>query len=131
MLGSGKKFGFEALSEADERFVARRLAGLLGYQYSMGKQSLGANLIEVQLVEDLYAYLTGYLRQNGLIVPSFLSSREVYLFYDEKPEFFILQNGSLFLSESLLEEIVRVGGLEGLSYILLHELSHLIRGHLR
>ena len=44
-----------------------------------------------------------YFIENGLVAPSLLSSREVTLFYSDKPEFFILPNGALFLSEVLLE----------------------------
>lgn len=49
LLGTGR-FGLEAMSKNDERFVAKRLAGFLKYTYSIGKQSLGPDLIEVQLV---------------------------------------------------------------------------------
>ena len=102
MIGEGR-FGLEALSNDSVRFISKRLAGLLKYQYSIGQQGLSDNLIEVQLMEELYSHLIKYFMENGLVEPKFLSSREVILFYSAKPEFFILPNGSLFLSESLLE----------------------------
>ena len=42
-----------------------------------------------------------------------------------------MPNGSLFISESLLEAVIQEGGLSGLVFLLCHELSHLIKGHLR
>ena len=73
--------------------------------------------------------------ENGLVEPKFLSSREVILFYSAKPEFFILPNGSLFLSESLLELLLNSKskdncGLEALTFLIVHELSHIVKGHL-
>ena len=55
------------------------------------------------------------------------------IYYSPKPELFILPNGALFMSESLLEQALRTesGGVEALSYLLVHELSHLVRGHLQ
>ena len=103
VIGEGR-FGFEALSTDSVRFISKRLASLLKFQYSMGKQGLGSHLIEVQLIEELYSYLLKYFLENGLVEPSFLSSREVIVFYSPKPELFILPNGSLFISESLLEQ---------------------------
>lgn len=35
------------------------------------------------------------------------------------------------MSENLLEEVLDKGGLEGLVFLILHELSHLIKSHLR
>jgi hypothetical protein len=49
LLGNGR-FGLEAMTTDDERQVAKKLAGLLKYTYSIGKQSLGNELIDVQLV---------------------------------------------------------------------------------
>ena len=61
-------------------------------------------------------------------------SKDVSLFYenDEKDpmEFFILPNGSLFMSERLLNQVLAVAGLEGLAFLLLHELAHLAKGDL-
>jgi hypothetical protein len=67
------------------------------------------------------------------VEPSFLSSREVTLFYSGKPEFFILANGSLFMSECLLEQVLRTesGGLEALTCLIVHELSHIVKGDLQ
>ena len=56
------------------------------------------------------------------------------IFYSEKPELFILPSGALFISESLLERVLKIkgdSGLECLSYLLLKELVHLIEGHLQ
>ena len=69
---------------------------------------------------------------NGLVEPSFLSSREVVIYYSAQPEFFVLPNGALFMSESLLERILKTqsGGLEALSLLIVHELGHIVKGHL-
>ena len=37
----------------------------------------------------------------------------------------------MFISENLIEDVLRVGGIEGLAFLLLHELSHLVKSHLR
>ena len=124
----------QALSQHDERFVSKRLAGLLKYTYSIGKQGLGSSehqLIETQLVQDLYIHLLKYLYKNGLLQQSLLSSHEITLYYSPVPELFILPNGSLFLSESLLEKTLQAGGIEALAFLLLQELSHIIKGYLR
>ena len=83
-------------------------------------------------MEELYSHLLSYFAENGLVEPTFLSSREVILFYSVKPEFFILPNGSLFMSECLLEQLLKMdkGGLEALAFIIVHELSHIVKGHL-
>ena len=85
----------------------------------------------MQLIEELYNYLLKYFLENGLVEPSFLSSREVIVFYSPKPELFILPNGSLFMSESLLEQALRGRNLEALSFLLVSELSHIVKGHLK
>ena len=41
VLGNGR-WGLEALSQKDMRFVSKRLAGLLKYTYLVGKQRLGS-----------------------------------------------------------------------------------------
>ena len=91
------------------RFIAKRLSGLLKYQYSIGHQGLSTDLIEVQLVERIYGHCLKYFLENGLIAPSLLSSREVILFYSTDAEFFILPNGTLFMSELLLEQLLKAG----------------------
>ena len=35
------------------------------------------------------------------------------------------------MSDTLLEQTLKVGGLEALAFLLLHELSHIIKSHLR
>ena len=44
-------------------------------------------------------------------------------------ELFILPNGNLFISESLLTEILKIAGVEGLSFVLLQHLGHLYKSH--
>jgi len=88
-------------------------------------------LIEKQLVEELYSCQVQYLHQNNLLPASLLSTLDVTLFYSEKPELFILANGSLFMSVSLLEKCFQIGGLSALSFLLFHELAHVIKGDLR
>ena len=69
VLGNGR-WGLEGLSQKDERFISKRLAGLLKYTYLIGKQRLGSpehQLVESQLVEDLYSHLLEYLYSCGLV----------------------------------------------------------------
>lgn len=46
IIGEGR-FGLQAISQNDMTFVAKRLASLIRYQYTMGSQSLPSSLIEV------------------------------------------------------------------------------------
>jgi hypothetical protein len=46
-------------------------------------------------------------------------------------EMFILPNGTLFMSEPLLEEILAVGGVESLAFVLLNDIAHVIKKHSR
>jgi hypothetical protein len=55
----------------------------------------------------------------------------VVVFYSDKHELLILPNGAMYISECLVEDVLQAGGLEGLSFLLLHELSHLVKSHLR
>lgn len=77
----------------------------------------------------MYLELRKHLADTQLLIG--MTSTEVVLFYSDKHELIILPNGTLFMSESLFEEVLKQGGLEGLSFVLLHELSHLIKSHLR
>lgn len=43
----------------------------------------------------------------------------------------MLSNGSVFITESLVEETLRVGGVEGLSFLLLSNLAHIVKNHTR
>lgn len=130
IFGNGR-LGLEAISKSDELFVAKRLATFMRYTYSLGKQSLGPELIEVQLVQELYDELRKQLVGMGLLPPSVGASKQVILFYSDKHDLMILPNGALFMSECLLEEVLAAGGLEGLTFVILHELSHLSKSHLR
>ena len=82
LIGEGR-FGLQALSTSQMRFVSKRLAGLIRYQYTMGTQSLPLHLIEQQLVEELYAVVARELLEAGLVAPGYLSTREVVIFYSE------------------------------------------------
>ena len=82
-------------------------------------------------MRSVYGQLLDYLFENSLVKRSMLSSQEVCIFYSTEHDFFILPNGSLFLSESLLEAVIEESGLSGIAYLICHELAHLIKGHLR
>jgi Zn-dependent protease with chaperone function len=97
----------------------------------MGKLSLGAELIEVQLVQELYDELRQQLVRMQMLPGNVVASQEVIVYYSAKHEFMILPNGSLYLSESMLEEVLSAGGLPGLAFVLLHELAHQVKSHLR
>jgi hypothetical protein len=47
----------DALSVNDERFIAKRISGLLDYTYKHGKLPLSDDLIDVQLTQSLLDYL--------------------------------------------------------------------------
>ena len=67
------------------------------------------------------------------ILSTTIKSSEVIIFYSECSShtnylnLIILPNGSLFISERFLEEVLEIGGIEGLTFVILHELSHIIR----
>ena len=130
VLGNGR-FGLEAMSPDDERFVAKKLAGLLKYRYSIGKQSLGSELIDVQLVQDLYDELRRHLVSVQMLPGAVGAAQDVVVFYSDKHELLILPNGAMYISECLVEDVLHAGGLEGLAFLLLHELSHLVKSDLR
>ena len=46
-------------------------------------------------------------------------------------EMFILPNGALFMSEAFLDEILGSGGLEALAFILLNNVAHVMKKHVR
>ena len=46
-------------------------------------------------------------------------------------EMFILPNGTLFISEPFLEQLLEVGGLESLTFLLLNNIAHVIKSHSR
>ena len=41
-------------------------------------------------------------------------------------ELFILPNGALFISEAYLYEVLKTGGIEALSFVVLNNLAHVI-----
>jgi len=43
----------------------------------------------------------------------------------------VLSNGSCYISETLVSECLKVAGLEGLAFLIAHELAHVSKGHLR
>ena len=103
---------FEAISVKQDRFINRKLASLLKYQYCTTK-GVANDTIEVQILTELYGYLTAHL--NHLNLTNIRASRDsINLFYSDSKynvgknyfEFFILSNGALFISEPLLEEIL-------------------------
>jgi hypothetical protein len=57
-------------------------------------------------VEELYTHLLKYMIGASIVDGGFVTSREVSIFYENEGkdpmEFFILPNGSLFMSERLL-----------------------------
>lgn len=60
MFGHGS-FGLQAIREDDEKYISKKLAGLLKYTYTVGKQSLGQDLIEMQLLQELYSEIKKHL----------------------------------------------------------------------
>lgn len=44
-------------------------------------------------------------------------------------ELFILPNGAIFMSEPFLEQVLEVGGLESLTFILLNNIAHVVKKH--
>lgn len=56
---------------------------------------------------------------------------DILIYYDTRPAITCLANGSCYLSESLLNETLEVAGVDGLAYVLAHELAHMTKSHLR
>ena len=95
---------FQAFSDKEERFIARKLSSLMSQSYSMGKITLRKELVESQIVECLYEVLLKHCHEVGLLTLSVKKS-EIVIYYSEVSsnqnyhQLFILSNGSLFLSE--------------------------------
>lgn len=56
---------------------------------------------------------------------------EILIYYDTEPAITCLSNGNCYLSESLVSETLEVAGVDGLAYIVAHELAHITKSHLR
>lgn len=67
------------------------------------------------------------------LLPMSLKSDDVNIFYSEcssQSNYFnivILPNGSLFISNRFLEEVLDIGGVEGLTFVIIHEIAHLVK----
>ena len=54
------------------------------------------------------------------------------MFYENKEHtLMLLMDGSCYISESLVSECLKVAGVDGLAFLLCHELAHLSKNHLR
>eukprot|EP00347_Sterkiella_histriomuscorum_P014501 403360637 len=130
-----KLLKFEVLTEKEEKFVARKLSGLMQQIYQ-SRLLLKQDNIDVALVKNLYSYLLDYCHQMGFL-PMSVKLNEITIFYAEVRshqnlrELIILPNGSLFMSEQLLNDVLSSSGIEGLTFLFLHELSHLVKKHIR
>ncbi len=58
---------FEAFSDKEERFIARKLSGLLHASYTTGKVCMKEELVEYQLVDELYEVLLRHCHEMGLL----------------------------------------------------------------
>jgi Zn-dependent protease with chaperone function len=122
----------EAFSAKEERIIGRKLAGLIAQSHST--VTLRACLIESQIVGTLYEYLLSHCHELGLL-PHAVKRGELVLYYSELSstqnyhQLYILPNGALVLSESLLERLLATGGIEALGFALLHELAHVAKRH--
>ena len=105
LLVPAKLLGLEAFSDREEKFIARKLSGLLSQSYSLGKVCMREDLVEYQLVSQLYGTLLKHCHDLGL-VPASVKQGELVIYYSDVHKHgenyhsvFILPNGSLFMSE--------------------------------
>lgn len=123
-----KLLKLQPFSDKEERFIARKLSGLLSATYTVGHVSLRPELLDYRLVDELYGHLLDHLHDSALL-PASVKKGEVILFYSDSQTLFILPNGALYLSESLLSRLLEQAGVEGLGFALLHELAHIVKKH--
>lgn len=71
-----------ALSDSEEKFVARKLSGLLSSTYQQ-RLVLKSDNIDVHIVETLYSFILDYCHSVGLLKQTVKLS-EVIVFYDDK-----------------------------------------------
>ena len=119
------------------------------YQYCL-QNGLDAENDSVKLVQSLYSFIYLYLMEAQVIPAGSIKLKTngeelqidpdlINVFKTESKyslntnyfELFILPNGALFISESYLHEILKAGGIEALSFILLNNLGHVIQKHVR
>ena len=99
-----KLLGLEAYSDREEKFIARKLSGLLSQSYSLGKVCMREDLVEYQLVSNLYETLLKHCHELGL-VPTSVKRGELVIYQADVAQnanyhsLFILPNGALFISE--------------------------------
>jgi len=117
----------QAFSDKEERFIGRKLSALLTATYTVGHVPLRPELLDHRLVDELYTHLLEQLHDSALLPASV--KKGVVLFYSDRQTLFILPNGSLYLSESLLSRLLEAAGVQGLAFALLHELAHLVKKH--
>lgn len=72
----------EAFSDKEERFVARKLSGLLAQSHQTGKLVLRDGLVETQIVESLYEALLKHCHDTGML-PATVKRTELILYYSE------------------------------------------------
>ncbi|TNV72674.1 hypothetical protein FGO68_gene8956 [Halteria grandinella] len=125
----------EAFSDKEERFVARKLSGFIQQRYEVNGTRLREGLIENRIVESLYGEILRECQESGLIQQAVKGAAVVY--YSEVSsgqnyyQLYILPNGTLVMSESLLEALLSTCGLEALAFAILHEVAHLSKKHTR
>jgi hypothetical protein len=100
-----KLLGLEAFSDREEKFISRKLSGLLSQSFSLGKVCMRHDLVEYQLVFQLYEALLKHCHELG-ILPAAVKAGELVIYYSDVHKhgenyhsIFILPNGSLFMSE--------------------------------
>ena len=104
-----KLLNLQVFSDKEERFIARKLSGLLTQSHS--QRTLNEELIEVQLVKELYSELIRQGHDSGLLPMVLKSDSEVVVYYSEVQSnknyhnLFILPNGSLFITEVSIKSL--------------------------
>ena len=68
-------------------------------------------------------YLVSHMQETRGLSPHVQPS--VTLYYDLTPSLQLLPNGSFYISEFLVSQSLKIAGVDGLAYLLAHELSHL------
>jgi hypothetical protein len=88
---------------------------------------LSQNLVENQIVEEAYKEVVEFCHKND-IMPSGFKDDKIVIFRSKDSSFqlFILPNGSLYISEQVVDTLMKLSDpLTCLKYLLLTEITHI------
>ncbi len=103
----------QAFNEREDRFIARKLSGLMAQSQKIGKVTMREELIEYQIVDELLSVLFKHCHELGLL-PASVKKSDIVLTYSDVTSnsnyhnLTMLSNGSLFMSESFLTKLLNL-----------------------